>query len=242
MDEDFCEAHDLADVYPDKLDELIKLWWQEAGKYGVFPMLESQLSTRGGVQWGSMIRLKPLPPSQHFVYYAGMDMNAPVPRLKNKSFRLSAQVDYRSGDEGVLFACGFNVGGYVFYVQGGKLCFHYNFVASKFMEAKSSGFLPEGRHEFGFTFDFIEPGRGTGFVTVDGERAGEPVQFDDTGFMVKTCIGVGRYSTTAVNRAHGSRPEHFAYTGKYSRVELLTDTPETMQDRIDALSQHREEE
>jgi hypothetical protein len=37
-DEDFTEANNLVDIYPDKLQELIELWWSEAEHYGVFPL------------------------------------------------------------------------------------------------------------------------------------------------------------------------------------------------------------
>ena len=242
IEADFCESNDLCDVYPEKLKELEDLWWQEARKNNVFPMLESHFSTRNGIQWGALVKLKPVPPKQHFTYIAGMDINAPVPRLKNKSFRLTAQVDYRSGDEGVLFACGFNIGGYALYVENGKLCFHYNFVDSYYTDVETNTALPEGQHEFGFRFECTEPGHGFGQMMIDGSPAGEPVEFPDSGFMVKSCIGVGRYSASAVKHSHHSRPDHFAYTGSYKRVDFSIGIPETHQDRIDAMELHRESE
>ncbi len=241
-DNDFCEANDLAALYPEKLRELQELWWQEAEKNGVFPMLESHLSTRNGKQWGAQVKLKPLPPRQHFTYYAGMEINAPVPRIRNKSFRLTSDVDYRQGDSGVLFACGFNIGGYVLYVENGKLCFHYNFVDTWYMNAESSLALPEGKHSFGFSFDFIEPKRGIGCITVDGVPAGEAVEFTDTGFMVKSCIGVGRYSASPVKRSHKDKQNFFAYTGNYSRVDFRIGSPQDFDDSLDALLLHQENE
>lgn len=40
VDEDFSEAVDLAAQYPEKLEELKKLWWTEAEKYGALPLEE----------------------------------------------------------------------------------------------------------------------------------------------------------------------------------------------------------
>ena len=171
-----------------------------------------------------------------------MEINAPIPRLKNKSFRINAQVDYKSGDEGVLFACGFNIGGYTLYVEDNRLCFHFNYVAEAEMDAVSNIPLPEGQHEFGFAFDFEEPGKGIGYVTVDGAPAGEKVRFNDTGFMVKSCIGVGRYASSAVKRSHKMKPDYYAYTGDYRRVDLFIGTPETIQDQLDAIELHRDSE
>jgi len=238
--EDFCETNDLAEVYPEKLKELQDLWWQEAEKYGVFPMLESIMTDRDGFTFGSQVKLPPMPAQQHFNYYAGMEINAPVPRLRNKSFRLTADVDYRDGDKGVLFACGFNIGGYVLYVDDGKLCFHYNFVASSYTDVVSNLPLPEGKHSFGFAFDYLEPKHGIGYVTVDGKAFGDPVEFTDTGFNVKSCIGVGRYASSAVKAQHKQYKDYFPYTGDYSRVELYIASPETIADYVTALNNHRD--
>ena len=41
---DFSETTNLASQYPEKLEELKKLWWSEAAKNGALPLLEA----RGG--------------------------------------------------------------------------------------------------------------------------------------------------------------------------------------------------
>ena len=38
-DEDRAEAHDLAEQHPEKVEELKKLFWEEAERYDVFPLL-----------------------------------------------------------------------------------------------------------------------------------------------------------------------------------------------------------
>ena len=42
---DPSECHDLAGQHPDKLQELVALWWSEAGKYNALP-----LESRNAVQ------------------------------------------------------------------------------------------------------------------------------------------------------------------------------------------------
>jgi hypothetical protein len=37
-DDDPSECHDLADTEPEKLQELIQLWWAQAGQYGALPL------------------------------------------------------------------------------------------------------------------------------------------------------------------------------------------------------------
>ncbi len=41
VDEDFSEAENVAARYPQKLEELKKLWWEEAAKNGALPLLEA---------------------------------------------------------------------------------------------------------------------------------------------------------------------------------------------------------
>lgn len=41
VEKDFSEADDLAAKYPQKLEELKKLWWEEAAKNGALPLLEA---------------------------------------------------------------------------------------------------------------------------------------------------------------------------------------------------------
>ena len=42
LDEDFSECHDLAESHPEKLAEMIELFWSEAEKYGVLPIETNQ--------------------------------------------------------------------------------------------------------------------------------------------------------------------------------------------------------
>jgi arylsulfatase len=46
VDTDFAETINLAERYPEKLDELKKLWWSEAARNGALPLLEAPLTRR----------------------------------------------------------------------------------------------------------------------------------------------------------------------------------------------------
>src|SRR5262249_47245185 len=46
-------------------------------------------------------------------------------------------------------------GGFVFYVQGGKLTYGYNYVADKRFKVQSDSTIPEGDHIFSFQFSPI---------------------------------------------------------------------------------------
>lgn len=219
-DEDFSESNNLADKHPEKLRELIDLWWHEAGKYGVLPMLESHFRQRDGFKFNKMVRFAPSEYKTHYTYYSGMDINPPIPHLSNKSFTLSVKAGYQSGDEGVLFACGFNVGGYVLYIEDGMLHFYFNYLCERTLDLSSGVKITEGTHSFAFDFVCTQPGKGIGRVLIDGQAVGEAVAFFDSSFAVKSGLGVGRYSSSAIKSSHRFKPEFYAYSGRIDRADI----------------------
>ena len=102
--EDFSEAVNLADKNPDKLHELQLLFYAEAAKYNVLPLDDSRSE-----------RLEPGDPSQPHaradrVHLHGALTRIPegaAPDMKNKSFRITADVVLTKGNEqGVLVTQG----------------------------------------------------------------------------------------------------------------------------------------
>ena len=239
-DEDFSETLDLADKYPEKLKELIELWWREAGEYGVLPLTESHFRTRDGFKFNSMFKFAPSEHKSHYIYYPEMDINAPIPHLTNKSFKITVKADYQKGDQGVLYSCGYNMGGYVLYVENGKLHFNYNYLGARSTDVSADAQITEGEHEFAFDFMYTQPGKGVGRVLVDGSEVGRPVAFADSLFAVKSGLGVGRYATSSVERSHKSLPNHFAYTGKIDRADIELDRLVDDMDLMLRLEQERQ--
>ena len=86
LDEDFSECNDLAGEHPERLQQLIDLWWEEAGKYNVLPlsdMFTSGFARPGGVR-----------PRRAFTLYPG-ESSIPVmaaPNTINRSHRITAHV------------------------------------------------------------------------------------------------------------------------------------------------------
>src|SRR5262249_39174728 len=67
-DEDRSEARDLAEQQPDKVEELKRLWLDEAKKFNALPlndMTPHELGTSG------ILYRVPAPPSGRYVYYPG---------------------------------------------------------------------------------------------------------------------------------------------------------------------------
>jgi arylsulfatase A-like enzyme len=127
-DVDRSESHDLAAQEPEKLQELINLWYAEAGANGAFP-----LDDRSALEIIMTPRPVLTPARNRYVYYPGV---AEVPEsqavnIRNRSYIVGAVVDVpERGAEGVLFEHGSRFGGHTLYVKNNRLHYVYNFVGS----------------------------------------------------------------------------------------------------------------
>src|SRR3546814_185283 len=60
LDEDFAECNDLAEEHPDKLAELVALWWEEAERHGVLPLDDRTVELFGSRSEEHTSELQPL--------------------------------------------------------------------------------------------------------------------------------------------------------------------------------------
>ncbi|MDJ0768984.1 MAG: arylsulfatase [Ilumatobacter sp.] len=121
---DFSECHDLAEAEPEKLHELVDLWWSEAGWHGVLP-----LDDRMGTLFASRFRDRsPHPAGRRYVYRPPMSPIATqaAAAIGGRSFDLTAQVTRAAGDDGVLYATGTQNAGISVFVQDDRLVVDYN--------------------------------------------------------------------------------------------------------------------
>ncbi len=125
-DVDRSELHDLAAEHPEKVRELVNLWFAEAGANGAFP-----LDDRSALE--IMLTPRPVlsPPRNRYVYFPD---TAEIPEsqavnVRNRSFAIGALVDIPGpGAQGVLFAHGSPFGGHALYIKDERLHYVYNFV------------------------------------------------------------------------------------------------------------------
>ena len=119
--EDFSQANDLAAKHPEKLKELQAVFDREAKKYNVYP-LDSSLAAR----FDPAIRPSLTRGRTVFTYFPGMTRipEGSTPDLKNKSYRVSADVEIPDGGaSGVLATLGGRFGGWGLLVLDGKPVF-----------------------------------------------------------------------------------------------------------------------
>jgi arylsulfatase len=127
-DVDRAELRNLAAEQPDKLRELVNLWFAEAGANNAFP-----LDDRSAFEIFMTPRPMLSPSRNRYVYFPG---TAEVPEsqsvnIRNRSYAIGALVDIpRAGAEGVLFAHGARFGGHALYVKDNRLHYTYSFVGS----------------------------------------------------------------------------------------------------------------
>ena len=160
IDEDFSEANNLADQFPEKLKELQDLWWSEAERNNVLPVDARSMVER------IVPEQFPNPSKGHssITYRAGAGgiTEGAAPTMTNTSFALTANVVLNDANtEGMLFTIGGYTAGLALYVQDGKLVFSYNFFTTR-TRFISEEPLPAGDHVLRAEFDYDGGGIGKG--------------------------------------------------------------------------------
>ena len=150
-DEDPTECHDLAAEEPEKLQELIQLWWAQAGQYGALP-----LENRGALEILTTDRPQLSKPGNRYVYYPGTAEvpESVAPNIRNRSYTVAVEVTLDTQEAGgVLFAHGARFGGHALYVKDGRLKYVYNFVGDDEQIIESIEPLPTGYVVVSASFD-----------------------------------------------------------------------------------------
>jgi arylsulfatase A-like enzyme len=217
LDTDYSESNDVAAQHPEKLAELKKLFWEEAAKYHVTPLLGG-FAQFFGFEPPAANRTK-------FVYYPGtMDvMSGMIPHIYNRSFTITADLDLPAGGEGVVVAEADAMGGFALYVQDGKLHYTYSLVGLKVDTLTSTESLPSGKTTVRYEFTADVPGKlGTGGVgklyfgdKVVGENRLEhcvPLRFSSY-----SGLDIGRDNGDVVSPTYAAKAP-FAFTGKIGTV------------------------
>ena len=223
IEDDPGETRDLARQFPDQLRKLIAMWWHEAGRYHVLPIL------------GKTPKAEPthgIEPVSKQVYYPG---TAPVfieaaPSIINVNYRIRAEVEVPAGEaEGMLLAHGGRFGGYGLMVRQGHARFVYNYLGIEQTIVESPAPLSAGERVIEVAFEKDGPpapaaGRGCPGrlrLMVDGVEVASVV-------IAKTAPVMLNFSGTLTCGYHHAEPfddtyrPPFAFTGKLRKVEVFT--------------------
>jgi arylsulfatase len=227
IDVDRAELHDLGKEQPVKLQEMVNLWYAEAGANGAFP-----LDDRSALEMVVTPRPQLSKPRNRYIYYPDV---ADVPEsqavnIRNRSYVVAAQVDIpdNGGAEGVLFAHGSRFGGHALYVKDHRLHYAYNFVGSFEQQIVATQDVPTGEDlllSASFEKDGEDPpGISTGIVSLyQGEtKVGEGrIKTQPGKFMIgEEGLCVGRDSGEPVTDDYPGAAPHRFTGGTIKRVAI----------------------
>ena len=137
IDNDRAEIHNLAQTHPEKLQEMIALWWREAEAHRVLP-----LNNQPG-KFGDRRHRR-----ERYEYRPGIGSlpRAVAPNLHNRGFRIIAEVNSPGEVSGAICAHGSASAGYAVYVRDNRLHYVHNFLGLQRFVAAASVPIPRGAH------------------------------------------------------------------------------------------------
>jgi arylsulfatase A-like enzyme/uncharacterized membrane protein len=218
LPDDFSQAHDVAAEQPAKLAELRELFWQEAERNKVLPLLGGMSIFFG--------MLPPLPTNTRFTFYGDVQniQRGMVPRTFGRSYAIEATLTIPGdGAQGVIVANGDEMGGYALWVDEEGLLHHsYSMLGVERYSQVATKPMPSGEVivRMQFESDEAKPGSG-GLVTLwaDGTKLGEG-RIDRTvpiAFSSYAGMDVGRDNGIVVDPAYKDRAP-YAFTGTVHKV------------------------
>jgi arylsulfatase len=224
--EDFSESTNLAAANPEKLQELIGIFDEEAWKYNVYPLYDDMVRRIGAQQdrlFGDQ---------KEFVYFApgairiAEKSSAPV---KNRAHTIETRINLTGDEQGVIVACGGMTGGYTMFIKDNRLYYDYNFLDGVHYILKSSP-LPKGKTVLKFSFTRTKPFGGEGELYVNGEKVDEVdmPQMHIATYSLAETFDVGRDTGTQVSDLYTGI---FKFNGELDRVIFLLSDEATVPPR-----------
>jgi arylsulfatase A-like enzyme len=196
LDEDWTQAHDLADEMPEKLAPLREIFAIEAAKNSVYPI--------GGGLWIPVFHpeLRISTPYRQW-NFTGDITRMPefcAPALGNRANLVTIKAEMPENASGVLYALGGTGGGLTCYVDDGYLCYEYNLFILMRTKIRSTRRLSPGPATIQVETRVMEPRPGSPLditMTVDGQDYGTgqvpinaPLLFTANDCLdIGTCLG-----------------------------------------------------
>jgi arylsulfatase A-like enzyme len=121
--DDPTELDDRAEAFPERVEELAAAFDEAAWANNVYPLGDqvNGLHRLSSPYVPTGVRPVRLTPDDHT-----FDPIISRYLVRDRSFRVDVELDFRAGDEGVLVAHGDQGGGYILYVEGAELFFVHN--------------------------------------------------------------------------------------------------------------------
>lgn len=236
LNNDWTQFNNVADQYPDKLNELKKLFWEEAAKYQVLP-LDASVASRIVAPRPNLAAGR-----TNFTWLGGITgtPNGDAPNILNSSYTFTAEIDVpKEGCEGMIVTQGGRFGGYGFYVLKGKPIFIWNLFDLKRVRWEAPEVLSPGKHtlEFDFKYDGLGAGTlaynnvsgigrgGVGVLKVDGKEVARQTMEQTIPLILQwdENFDIGADTGTPVAEDY---QVPFKFTGKLNKLTLTIDRPQ----------------
>ena len=225
LDKDFSECHDLADSEPEKLRQMVELFWVDAGRYGVLPIEDTRANLFAG-------HFTPGTPSARhtFTYYPPIDRIPPdgAPALGTRSWTMRFDIERHASDVGALISYGTVNNGLVMYIDSeGHLVYDHN-AYTKHTIVRSATPLPAGSVEVGLNNRRVRGGPAKAELVVNGLVVGERIIAVVPNMISPVGVDIGR-NLSGVTDAY-TPPYNF--TGSIRRVVIDTQPAMSAQDEF----------
>ncbi|GAB5470679.1 MAG: arylsulfatase [Rhodospirillales bacterium] len=213
---DHSECHDLAKAQPEKLAELIEIFWSEAERHGVLPIDPGD--------WREMFAVKPIAGAprnrERFVYHPPIqrvEIDA-APPWGARSWRMRAHIDRGcEGADGVLLAVGSVNNGLVIYIDEGHLVYEHNYFTRHTL-LRSPAPLPTGRLVVGVDQERIEEGPALSRLWVGDDPVAKGKVAEISAMISSIGMTIGS-NPTGISEAYRAP---FPFQGQIERVEVET--------------------
>jgi len=220
---DVSESNDVAEQYPEKVEELKELWWREANENDVLPLDNRVLWT--------LAHPKPDHRKERSVFRY-FQQGAQVPEfvavnVRNRSHSIRVSFTTQDGviPDGVLVALGSALGGWSLHICQGQVRYVHNLYGKERHSVHSDTLLSPGEHTVVFTFEKDDGAGGEISLEIDGVQDGEGSlsHFTPAGF---NGVGVGVTCGFEWGPAVGVGYEApFAFNGVIQRAEVIATGP-----------------
>ncbi|MGZ4730479.1 MAG: sulfatase-like hydrolase/transferase, partial [Acidimicrobiales bacterium] len=211
--EDRSECHNLAAEMPDKLQELVDRWWEEAAESGVLPLDDRTIEL-----FGARFRdHSPHPADRHYTYFPPVSPLPPqvAASTGGRSWDLAASIDRPAGANGVLYASGTENSGMSIFIKEDHLMFDYNCFGEHHL-VRSDVPVPEGASTVGVQFR-RKGGDGEATLIIDAEPHGTLAIPFVMRMMSSVGPSVGYDHGSPVSKEYDGR---FDFEGKLHRVDI----------------------
>lgn len=220
--EDPTQTTDLAAEHPELVAELSAAWDEAAWRNQVYPLNEGSGLLRNQRPEREDVFARParfVPGTPTIERYRSLML------VYRRDFDVTVDLDFRSGDAGVLFAHGCQSGGYSLSIEDDRLIYHHN--SSSMMTVLDCGELADGVREIGLHVTALAGGARVNVrVTVEGQERASAEGIDmPMGQAMFQGIDIGADRASPVSWERYDKHRTFPYSGRLTAVTWTPGSP-----------------